>query len=319
MTQRVLDMAEPPLAGLRERLLVLRALDTLAGLDDAALTMLAEHARYRLFRKGEVLSVEDAPLTAIHIVIDGRITVMRGGVKAFVARNGDGLGVLPVIAGVPAGHTTADVDTRTLEIPAAAFIAALEDNFSLLRNELRLLAASTLSAQGVLPVSPPGSVLGAGTGEYPARAFTVVERVMRLRQGPFGVMSVDALSEFARRMVEVRIPADHVIWTVGESPAYTLHIHYGRVRCTAADGRHSDVGSPTMLGELDAWTGQNRTYEARTLTEVVAWRVVVEDVLMVLESHVQPAIQMLGTVARGLLSNAASSSIVLGAHRVQER
>ncbi len=315
MSLHPLDLAEPPLAGLRDRLLVLRSQESLAALDDDALMLLAEHARYRVFRKGELLSRADYRATALHIIIDGRVTVNSGGAKSLVARSGDGLGVLPIIAGVSAGHATADVETRTLEIPAPAFMAALEDNFSLLRNELRLLTASALAVQGVLPVATQNQALGAAASSYPARPFTVVERVMVLRHGPFGVMSVDALADFARCMVEIRIPAQHVIWSVGERPGYTLHLHYGRVRCTAADGRHVDIGSPALLGDLDAWSLQNRTYELRTLTEVVAWRVAVEDVLMVLESHVQPAIQMLANAARGLLANAASSNIALGAHR----
>jgi hypothetical protein len=38
-------------------------------------------------------------------------------------------------------------------------------------------------------------------------------------------------------------------------------------------------------------------------------------VLMVLESHVQAAIQMLANAARGLLKDPTSSAIALGAHR----
>ncbi len=307
------------LAGVRERLLALRSLPTLMGLDDEALTLLAEHARHREFRKGEVLAVAHEPLHAVHVIVDGRVTVMRDGDEALVAGNGDRLGVLALMAGSPVGHLTAEADTRTLEISVAAFKGVMEDNFSLLRNELRLLSTGVLSARGVLPVSPPSAVLGDGTGEYPGRSLTVVERVMRLRQGAFGVMSVDALSEFARRMVEVRIPAGELIWSVGDRPAYTLHLQHGRVRCTAADGGNVDAESPTMLGELEAWSARMRSYELRALTDVVAWRVAVEDVLMVLESHIQPAIQMLANVGRTLLSDRATAHVALGVHRAESR
>lgn len=318
MTQRVLDLAEPPLAGLRERLLVLRALSSFAAVDDEALTMLAEHARYRTFRKGEVIGRPDRIPTAIQIVLEGRVMVTRDGHTVFDARSGDGLFVLPVIAGLPSGEATATTTTRTLEIPAPAFMAALEDNFSLLRNELRLLALSATTAHGVLPVTQPASVLGGGTPEYPVRSLTVVERVMRLQQGAFGVMSVDALAEFARTMTELRLREGDLIWAVGETSSYTLHIHHGRARCTAPDGGNVEISGPTMIGELDAWAQRSRTYEARAATDMVAWRVSLEDVLMVLESHVPPAIQMLATVARGLLSDPARVEIALGAHRESE-
>ena len=314
MTQRVLDMAEPPLAGLRDRLLALRALGNLANVDDEALTLLAEHARYRVFRRGDIVGQPDRVPTAIQLVLDGSITMSRGGTTVFVAKSGDGLFVLPVVGGVPAGRAVADTITRTLEIPAPAFMAALEDNFSLLRNELRLLALSTVSTRGLLPVGSLPSALVEGAGEYPERPLTVVERVMRMKQGPFGVMSVDALSEFARTMTEIRVRAGEQIWAVGESSLYTLHLHYGRVRCTAPDGGNVDVESPTMLGGLEVWSGLNRPYEVRALTDVVAWRVALEDLLMVLESHVQPTMQMLANAARTLLNDPASLAIALGAH-----
>ncbi len=305
------------LAGVRERLLALRSLETLVGLDDEALTLLAEHTHQREFRKGDVLTAAHGPPDALHVIVDGRVNVMRDGDDALVGGNGDRLGVLALMAGFPVGNVTAIADTRTLEISVAAWKGVMEDNFSLLRNELRLLSMGVLSARGVLPVSPPSAVLGDGTGEYPARSLTVVERVMRLRDGVFGVMSVDALSELARRMVEVRIPAGELIWSVGDRPAYTLHLHHGRVRCTAADGGNVDAESPTMLGELEEWSTGMRSYELRALTDVVAWRVAVEDVLMVLESHIQPAIQMLANVGRMLLSDPATAHVALGVHRAE--
>lgn len=78
-----------------------------------------------------------------------------------------------------------------------------------------------------------------------------------------------------------------------------------------------DAESPTMLGELEEWSTGMRSYELRALTDVVAWRVAVEDVLMVLESHIQPAIQMLANVGRMLLSDPATAHVALGVHRAE--
>jgi CRP-like cAMP-binding protein len=313
MSQGVLNLAEPPLAGVRDRLLLLRSLETLAGLDDEALTLLAEHSRYRTFPRGYVLCEADAPVTALHIVIDGSITVTRENSAPFKATAGDGLGVLPLIAGVPGGRMISEEEARTLEIPASVFQAALEDNFSLLRNELRLFSLAMLRARGRLPRAAP-----APPATPPTRSLTVVERVMQLRESPLGVMSVDALTEFARRMVEVRIAPDQVVWTCGESPLYSLYLQHGLVRCTTADGTSVDVGGTTMLGELDAWSMQDRSYTLTTLTEVVAWRVSSEDLLMVLESHIQPAIQMLANVSRQLLASSAYAGIALTTHRAAD-
>jgi hypothetical protein len=64
---------------------------------------------------------------------------------------------------------------------------------------------------------------------------------------------------------------------VDDPSSHSLHIDYGRVRRTAADGRHVDVGSNFDLGAMDIFAAQPRSYEARAETEVIGYVVAEED------------------------------------------
>jgi CRP-like cAMP-binding protein len=304
MTQDVLDLVartEPSRVGLRDRVLLLRSVENFIGLDEEGLTLLAEHARSRQYRKGDVIVVEGQPPESAHIIVEGQVTLSRK-TTPLVMKVGGGFGVLAIIAGAPTRRVVADVDTRTLEIPAAAFNVAMEENFSLLRNALRMMGHTLLRARGSLPADPrhPPEV---NLGVHFDRTKTLAQRLVELRVGPFATMNVDALVDLARRMVECRVPAGHVFWSVDDPSTHSLHIDYGRVRCTAADGSHMDVGSNFTLGVMDVWAAQPRSYEARAETDVIGYRVSYEDFFVILEMHVQVGLELLRGVARSMIEN----------------
>jgi CRP-like cAMP-binding protein len=300
MTQDVLDLLTtraPSRAGLRDRVLLLRAVENLIGLDEEGLTLLAEHARSRAYEKGDVVIVEGRQPESIHIVVQGQVTVTRKR-SPLVVTPGFSVGVLSVIADAPSRRVVADVATRTLEIPVLAYKVALEENFSLFRNALRMLGKTLLRHRGSLPAdpkNPPKVVLGVRS-DTPK---TMAQRLIDYDPSFSTTMLVDV----ARRMVECRVPAGHVFWSVGEPASHSLHVDYGRVRCTAADGMHVDVGSDYDLGVMDFWAAQPRSYEARAATEVVGYFVTAEDFMVVMEMHLREGLALLRRVAHGVLAN----------------
>jgi CRP-like cAMP-binding protein len=56
-----------------------------------------------------------------------------------------------------------------------------------------------------------------------------------------------------------------------------------------------------MLGGLAALAGRKHGFEARALTEVVAYEINFEDFLVVLEAHPELSMKMLQTLARTIL------------------
>jgi hypothetical protein len=207
---------------------------------------------------------------------------------------------MALLARKPLGHARAAVETRTLEIPAAVFEAALDESFSVLRGALRVAGAAVLQSRGNLPADPavPREI---DVGHFHAEPRTWVERLIELRAGPFGYMNVDALVDLARNMREVRVPAGHVLWSIGDPSTHAFHVDYGRVRCTATDGRHVDVGRGFTIGVLDVWGAEGRVYGARAETDLIGYAVDFENFLALLEAHVEVGLDLLRGFAQSLL------------------
>ena len=301
MNNEPIGLGEPPREGLRDRVLALRSLDLFQGLDDDGLLLLAEHARPVRYEAGETIIVDGGPPRAAFLVLEGEVELTRSGrVNLFEA--GRGFGFLPLLAGETSGAGIARTASRILEIPAPAFASALDENFSLLRGALMFLGGAVLQARHNLPAdpdAPPALALG----EYREAPRTLVDKLIELRSSPFGYMNVEALAGLARNMVEVRFAQGEILWRANDVSSYSLHIDYGRVRCTSTDGRHVDVGQGYTLGVVDVWANRLRAYHAVAETPIVAARIERESFLSLLESHTEIGIEILRGFARSILAS----------------
>lgn len=288
---------EPARVGLRDRLLALRAQPMFDSLDDEGLLMLAEHGRAVSYRDGDVVSVEGETSGVMFVVAEGEIDVSRQGRLVLTRRAGEGYGALQLLAREPSVRAVARGDVRTFEIPAAAFEEVLTENHSTLRNTLRLVGSGVLARRGNLPADPKASRV-IDDGVYFHEPRTMVERLLELRQSPFGHVNLEALVEVARRMTEVRCPAGELLWSTGDESTHSLHIEAGRVRCTIADGTSVVVGKGFSIGVLDVWGTHQRVYEARAELPVIAHRVEYENLLTLLEAHPEVGLELLRGFAR---------------------
>jgi CRP-like cAMP-binding protein len=295
-------LTDNPLHGLRDRLLAMRSMPNFATLDDDALALVAEHARERRFAKGALL-FDDVPVDRLYIVLEGRVTVSRLGKLVAVVADHGGVGTLSLLARDDAPwRAVADEPTLVLEVPDGIFRDALKESFAFYRNSLRLTALTILKRRGNLPISIERA-RPAEIGVRPERERTLVERMIELRArgGPFSTGNMDALIEFARRTVQFEVPAGHVFWQIGDPSTWSMRIIYGRVRCTAGDGASVEVGTEFVLGGMDAWSIQPRSYSAVAETDVVAYRTELEEFLEVLELHPDLAVALLANLARALI------------------
>ena len=164
MNHEMLGAGSPVRKGIRDRVLTLRSYAMFDGLDDDALLLLAEHGAPVLYSDGEIVSQEGEPIRSLCLIVEGEIVVSRQGQVLSTRKAGDAYGGLPLLARVPATLAVSRGNTFTLEIPAAAFEAALTQNFSLLRTTLRQLGTSVLAMRGNLPTLPNGqSAIEEGT------------------------------------------------------------------------------------------------------------------------------------------------------------
>ena len=93
----------------------------------------------------------------------------------------------------------------------------------------------------------------------------------------------------------------HVFWRAGEPGTYSLMVDYGRVRCVAADGRATTVGSRYVLGSMDPLCNKPRSYDAIAETAVIGLRVDRDDWMMVIENHRRMGTNLLRVLAMQLL------------------
>ncbi len=287
--------------GLRDRILLLRSLSTFAGLDDEALTLVAEHGKTRRYRKGDEVATEGAPLLSVHIVLRGALEVVQNG-RTVLVEEEQGIGVLAVLAReTSCSRAVAARDTLTLEIPVTVYLNALEENFSLVRHLLRVMSKAMLEARGNLPAKPSDTV--PDKGEYFEGTRTLVQTVIGMTAiaGPLANANMDALIEVARRTRQIEVEIGHVFWRPGDPSTYSIRVTHGLVRCTNPEGAHVDVGPGFSLGSFDMWSGLPRVYAAEAITVIQAYRIDTEDFLPVLEVHVDLAMELLSVLAVALL------------------
>lgn len=297
-------MPAPSREGLRARLLLLRALPVCAGLDDEGLIGLAEHARSVSYRGGDVITREGEPARAIHVLVEGEVQLFQNERQIGALEAGAAFGAFHVLAREPSVLAVASEFTRTIEVPAAAFETLLDENYSLLRSLLAIAGSAALAGRGNLPVDPQAQRV-INEGEYYEQPRPLVERLIRVRSGSFAGMNLEALIDLSRHMQEFRLPAGHLIWSAGDIADHSLHINYGRVRCTAPDGQHVLIGSDFTLGVLDVWGPRRRAYSVVSETPMIVARVDFEHFLTLLESHVEVGLEILRGFARAVFTSRA--------------
>jgi len=307
MNHEILGAGQPRQIGIRDRVLTLRSYSMFDGLDDDAMLLLAEHGTSSQYPDGAFVTPEGEQTHTLFLVVEGEISVSRNGQTLGTRRAGDAYGGLPLLARELSTLAVAVGDTSTLEIPAAAFEAALTENFSLLRTTLRGLGSSVLAMRGNLPTNPSGR-REVDEGCFYLEPLSLVQRLIQLRQGAFRHMNMEALLDLARSMIEIRFDAGALLWSTGDPSTHALHIDVGRVRCTERDGRHASVGRGFTIGVLDAWSG-SRVYEARAETPLIAFRIDVESFLALLEAYPEVGLDLLRGFAHDLLEGSQPARV----------
>jgi CRP-like cAMP-binding protein len=283
-----------------ERMLVVKALPILGDLDPEELATVAERARFRDFAPGETLfSGVDAPVTTIHLVIEGSVVERRGG-QPFRTH-----GPQHVVGGLEAlAETTTDVvaiaetATRTLAIDREALRDILADNFGVLGATLQGVAAAVLrlrqaarpsggfalQAPECVPVSPPGDL---------------AERIAFLHERTWlHGMPVRALGYVAGEAERLALGDGERLWSEGEPAGYGAVVTSGIVRCASRDGHHRfEVGPGAIVGLEEALALGERWHEAVAHGAVTLLGMRSDTLVDVLEDETDAALAFLGALA----------------------
>jgi CRP-like cAMP-binding protein len=299
-------LSELSIQSVRDRVLLLRSMPGFSPLEDHALSLLAEHMRVRACKPGELLLALGEPVHHAYVVLEGEVRWRRKDRAPAVAQRMDVVGWITLMARDPDGLEAISVgDAVVLELPAEALEHAIEDDFGIARNSMRLGATALLRSRDNLPSPDPQPAFEMGVLRPERR--TLVERLIDMRRAPlFKRANAEALIALIRSSREVRIEPGTTLWRIGEPATYWLLLEYGRVRCTNAAGRTQEIGANFLIGIMDSLAKEQRTYDVVTDTLVVANRIELESFLGVLESHSELARDFLAFLASTVLDLQAS-------------
>lgn len=294
-------LSELSIQGVRDRMLLLRSLPAFAPLEDHALTLLAEHMRVRTCKPGEVLLRLGEPVRNAYVVLEGDVSWARKGTSPRTAQRMDVVGWLTLMARDPEGMEARAVgEAIVLELPAEALEHALEDDFGITRNSMRLGATALVAARNGLPAFDPPPPFEMGILRPERR--TLVERLIDMRRAPlFERANAEALIALVRCSREVRLEPGHTIWKIGDPSTFWLILEYGRVRCRNQAGKQQEIGANFGIGIMDSIAQVPRSFDVVTDTLVVANKIELESFLGVLETHIELARDFLGFLAHTVL------------------
>jgi CRP-like cAMP-binding protein len=282
--------ADARLIGPVDRLLYLKATAGLDGLGPDDLYAIAQHFQERFFRKGSLLLEEGTLTDRFFLLVEGEISLRRGGRTYRVMKPPGTAGFLSAISQHPAGtEARAEDDCLVLEMKIDDLHSTLEDSFDLLITLVRNLTGDMaqlqrkLELEGLLTREEPAET------PYPERPLDLVQRLVIMRRGgPFQNASLNPLAELAERAIELRLPPGTVLWEEGDSAEYGINIVHGVVSCAGDGGRRQfRMGPGSVLGTLETLAQLPRSYRAVTETRVVGLRGNMEVLLDILEDNAE--------------------------------
>lgn len=296
-------------------MLAIKAMPVFADVHSDDLAALAECARVHTFRRGETLySGTEAPVSSIHLVLDGQVTEYRGG-RPFVTH-----GPHRVLGGEDAlALTSADVvavadeDTRTVAIERDQLRDLLEDNFGVLSAALQGVAAATLRLRRRIvpsagwPEPPPVVERSAPLADdLGARVAFLWEETWLHRA------RIRTLGQLARAADVVELREGGQLWAAGGEADDALIVVDGCVRCETPDGRQRfDCGRGAILGLEEALAMEEHWCGAIVRAPGSALQVTRAALIDVLEDDPDSALALLAacaTLASGLRDLVASTT-----------
>jgi CRP-like cAMP-binding protein len=293
-----------PATDLTSRLLYLRGIPVLASVAPSDLVALAGSLAERTFAAGETVAREEDPPNGVHLVTSGRVKLSRKGRAIGAVEAPASIGLHPLVARSPDGvGAVAETDASTLEVDAETLAELVEDHPQILTALLESVAKYNLAQRKKAPSDIFYKAGAVPLATVPVRPLDVVELIFFLRRMPaFRSASVNALSTLAQQVNEVRLPAGHTLWRIGDPIATNLLIVSGVVRATSPEGTfRGGPGAP--IGGLDTLArSEERWYDLVTETPLIALEVGPEDLFDIFEDHHDMGMEFLAMLSGDLLS-----------------
>lgn len=291
---------EPLVPGLRDRLLLLRRVNTLGRLSEHAMMLLAEHASVHRYQPDDVVLTEGNGVEEVHIVSSGRIDVTAHGLHVADVDAGGAVGIVSLMAQDPHGVTGVALEpTQTLGIPLDVILDVFEESYTFLRAGLRISAGTILRRDGHVFLAHGRRQ---DSGHERVEELSEIERVIELSEhGLLSSWNVNAIFDIATAVTELRVAAGDRIWTRGDQPSAAYHLISGEVSCDASDCKAGSAHRSGMIGLLESLSEIPRIHTAIARKDCRLLRIDLDDLLSALNTHRDMALEFIAAISRKLL------------------
>lgn len=290
-----------------QKLLLLKTLPELEGLDDGAARVVAARAREAWFEPGQVLIEQGEAFTRTFILSEGEVRIeSEGAVIGRVGRKGS-IGFLGMLAGFQARRrVVAERATRALVLDQDALSEITEESFSLHEHLLQALAERGIQTYLELDqdFTAPSRPTPRPVWLPQDRELDLVERILAIRRvHAFEHSSIESVARYAGLLQPVTWEPGQVLWEEGGVQQAYLQLVEGEVVCTRAEGRSvMRFGPPSLPGLFGVVSGRpTHWYTCRAETRVRGLRVEYEVLLDLLEDDSTLAANFVALMARRII------------------
>jgi CRP-like cAMP-binding protein len=284
-----------------QRALILKTFPGFVALNASELAVLASICRERFFPAGATMHEPGVPVVAFHLVVDGRVHILRRGrvIQEFGARSS--VGGLAALTRDPQGaHAIAVEDTLALEIDTDDMHDVFEDNYSIALGVLGALARTLRELQMQLG----GAAMAARRTFEPVasdRPLHTVDKMFFLRRTTnFATASIEALAHLAASTIEHRFEAGTVLWEQGDPADYSLLIMNGTIVGLPQDEEPLEFPVGFIVGGLDSLGREPRWYRAVAKGNLLALELRRDYMLDALEDHPDMVLDLMRGLATGV-------------------
>lgn len=294
-----------------DRVIALRSFPGYASLPLDDVDGLASAAQDREVKPGEYLFREGEVPSEVFFITSGRVETRKDGqvIRDFVA--GSAVGGLAALGNSRHGYDCVALEDATLIVLKTTHMTDIfEEHFQIIRSVLAAMSGQMLDLRQAIGADGGYELTEWKPDGPPPPRMNLIERLALLRGGmQFAGSRLEALADLARQCDEVRLEAGDVLWREGEPAESFVVVVWGAVRTESASGVQSRFGPGDVVGFLGPFSGRPRWYTATAETDFVGLRLSSEVLLDVCEDHTELALEMIRTMAGGLLSVMLSTAI----------
>jgi CRP-like cAMP-binding protein len=282
-----------------QRVLALRTFSAFRDLMPAEVAVLAENAHERRFPRGKPLYRRGAVIRSLHFVMQGKVGLVRDGVKARELGPQSVIGGLSSLGVQPANEEyVALEETVTLELLHEDVEDVFEDNFRIFLGVIRAIAGAVIRVRRTLGESAGFPEVGSGQPSRNLGELGLVEKIFFLRENMnFAKTRVEALADLAQETVDVKIAEGEALWKVGDPSDHSLMLISGIIDCHSEEPLQRFAFDPgSTVGGLDSLANVPRWFEARARTPLRGLRVETQRLLDVFEDNMEMGIDLLRVI-----------------------